>query len=365
MPFKQQSQGKSPKIFIMAGGTGGHVFPGLAVANLLRDRGWQVHWLGTATRMEAKLVPDAGYPISFIDVVGVRGNGIKRLLQAPFKIITAIVAARDILKREQPDVVLGMGGFAAGPGGIASKLCGIPLLIHEQNALAGMTNKILARLADRVLSGFPEAFAGKTAPKYIHVGNPVRAEIAAIADKTVPVEPIKLLVVGGSLGAQCLNQHIPVVLANLPQFRVLHQSGAGQLAEVEQAFQRSAVTHWQAQEFIRDMASAFDWADLVICRAGALTVAEVAAAGVAAIFVPLPHAVDDHQTQNALSLVNVQAAKLLPQPQLEKGELQPLLAGLAAEPEQLLQMGRRAKQAAKLDAGEKVAALCQSMAEAA
>ena len=339
----------SKRLLVMAGGTGGHVFPGLAVAKELKAQGWDVHWLGTSERLEAKLVPDAGFSISFIDVVGVRGNGIARLIKAPFQIIKAVFQARGVMKRFKPDVVLGMGGFASGPGGIAAWMLGIPLLLHEQNAVPGLTNRVLARFANRVLTGFDQTFEEQSGidAKYQWVGNPVRSEFYNLGDKPPHPLPLNILVVGGSLGAKVLNEEVPKALGQFEHFFVRHQTGDGHASSVEQAYRDAAISEdkWQVQSFINDMADAYKWADLVICRAGALTVAEVAASGTAAVFVPLPHAVDDHQTKNARVLSDAQAAYLLPQNVLTDNGLVPVLKNVFADPQGLLEMGKKAKQA--------------------
>ncbi len=357
-------------MLIMAGGTGGHVFPGIAVADELSKREWKIHWLGTAARMEAQIVPKAGYPISFIDVAGVRGNGFVRLAKAPFQIIKAILQARKVLKSVDPQVVLGMGGFASGPGGIAAWLRGIPVVLHEQNALPGMTNKILAKVANKVLTGFANTFPkqNEQTDKYQWVGNPVRKDFATINRKShtdlAEREHINLLIVGGSLGAKALNDGVPNSIRGLSGLNIHHQCGKGHLQAVEENYASllSANNTVQVMEFIDDMANAYQWADMVICRAGALTVAEVAMAGVPAVFVPLPHAVDDHQTKNAETLSNVGAAYLLTQNELAQNKLNTLLEKLLTSPEQLVKMGMAAKTLAKPDATKTVADICESIA---
>lgn len=357
------------RLLVMAGGTGGHVFPGLAVAAELSAQNWQIHWMGTAGRMEAQIVPQAGYPISFIDVVGVRKNGVLTLLLAPFKIIKAIIQAHKVIKEFKPHVVIGMGGFASGPGGVAAWLNGLPLILHEQNAVPGLTNKLLCRIAKKVLTGFDKTFPAqrlRDQGKYSWVGNPVRREFAEIAVKNSVDLPLKVLVIGGSLGAQVLNETLPVALANIKQVTVRHQTGAGHLDTVQQAYIQQTIEpdSYQITEFIDDMPGAYAWSDLVICRAGALTVSEVAAAGVAAIFVPLPYAVDDHQTKNAQSLVEIHAAHLLPQSELTAQKLRALLQGYVSSPETLIEMGKRAKSFAQPDAAEEVAHCCIELSEA-
>ncbi|WP_339721293.1 undecaprenyldiphospho-muramoylpentapeptide beta-N-acetylglucosaminyltransferase [uncultured Paraglaciecola sp.] len=358
------------RLLVMAGGTGGHVFPGLAVAAELAAQNWQVQWMGTAGRMEAQIVPQAGYPISFIDVVGVRKNGVLTLLMAPFKIIKAIVQAHKVIQQFKPDVVIGMGGFASGPGGVAAWLNGLPLILHEQNAVPGLTNKLLSRIAKKVLTGFDNTFPAqklKQTTKFTWVGNPVRREFAEIADRSSVKLPLNLLVIGGSLGAQVLNETLPLALVNINQVKVRHQTGAGHLDTVKQAYiqQNMDPDCYQITEFIDDIPAAYAWSDLVICRAGALTVAEVAAAGVAAIFVPLPYAVDDHQTKNAQTLVATQAAHLLPQSELTAQSLHELLQDYVLSPEKLIEMGKRAKRFARLDAAKEVAHCCIELSERA
>ncbi|MFP2770105.1 undecaprenyldiphospho-muramoylpentapeptide beta-N-acetylglucosaminyltransferase [Oceanisphaera sp. KMM 10153] len=355
---------ESRTLLVMAGGTGGHVFPGLAVADRLRAEGWDIHWLGTAERMEAQLVPKHGYPLHTIAIAGVRGNGLKRKLMAPFQILKAVCQARRILQEVKPQVVLGMGGFAAGPGGVAARLTGIPLVLHEQNAAAGMTNRLLARIAQRVLMAFPGAFAeGKNTAV---VGNPVRPEVLALPapSERISIEPrpLRLLVVGGSLGARILNEIVPVAVAKAGNVRVRHQTGKGNAETVLLAYQALGIEA-EVSDFIDDMAAAYGAADLVVCRAGALTVSEVAAAGVGALFVPLPHAVDDHQTKNARSLSDSGAALLLPQSELSAEGLAAQLQQLGDNRGQLLAMASRARALAITDAAERVAECLRAVAK--
>ncbi|MCY7294249.1 undecaprenyldiphospho-muramoylpentapeptide beta-N-acetylglucosaminyltransferase [Alteromonas sp. a30] len=367
------------RLLVMAGGTGGHIFPGIAVAKYLQNQGWDIHWLGTATRMEAQLVPKAGFAISYIDVTGVRGNGLLRLLGAPFHIAKSVFQAIAVIRQFKPNVVLGMGGFAAGPGGIAAWLLGVPVVIHEQNAVPGMTNKILSRFASRLLVGFKQAFSGHK--KAIWVGNPVRAEFAQIAEKVNQSEEsvesqntttsFNILVVGGSLGAQCLNETVPNAIEQLfadeaaVSISIRHQCGKGHQDKVTQAYTEKVGSHceWQVSEFISDMVEAYAWADVIICRAGALTVAEVAASGRCAIFVPLPHAVDDHQTLNAKSLADADAAILMPQSELMTGALPIVLKELIAAPSRINALASHAKQQAKVDAAEQVAKVCMELSK--
>ena len=265
---------------VMAGGTGGHVFPGLAVAKQLQEQGWEIRWLGTADRMEADLVPKHGIEIDFIKVKGLRGQGVKRLLAAPFQIINAIMQARTHMKRWQPDAVLGMGGYVSGPGGIAAWMSGIPVVLHEQNAVAGLTNQWLSKIAKKVFQAFPGAF-----PNAEVVGNPVREDVTQLAAPTERMQerqgPIRILVMGGSQGARILNQILPEVMAKLgDDYCIRHQAGKGSAEEVNAAYQANGVANADVTEFIDDVAEAYAWADLLVCRSGALTVSEVSAAGV-------------------------------------------------------------------------------------
>ena len=356
-----KSKQNKKTLLVMAGGTGGHVFPGLAVADELKEQGWQVSWLGTADRMEAQLVPEHGYEIDFIDIAGVRGNGLKRLLMAPIRIVKSIWQARAVLKKRQVDLVLGMGGFASGPGGIAAWTMGIPVVLHEQNAAAGLTNRILSRFSKRVLMGFSGAFQNQ---KALLVGNPVRKQLVALPGKKISPEhsPLNVLVVGGSLGAKVLNDLLPVVFSAFSdtQLNILHQSGKGHYQAVLQSYQQRRVKA-DVQEFIADMASAYDWADVVICRAGALTVAEIAVVGLPAIFVPLAHAVDDHQTKNAQYLVDQGAALLIPQKELSEEKLSDYLRTFLQNRGLLSEMSQKSKKIAITDATERVAAICKQL----
>lgn len=352
----------SNRLLVMAGGTGGHVFPGLAVAEFLKQQGWQVEWLGTADRMEAQLVPKHGFDINFIDISGVRGNGLLRLIKAPFKVLRAIWQAAKVLRSFKPDVVLGMGGYASGPGGVAAWLSGIPLVLHEQNAAPGMTNKLLALIAKRVLTAFDNAGWLEGNSKKQQVGNPVRAAFAQISEKSSLTDDLRILICGGSLGARALNQHVPEALSQLDNrhFQVWHQAGKGNSEEVLQAYEASQLNseNIKVADFIEEMMQAYEWADIVICRAGALTVSEIALAGRCAIFVPLPHAVDDHQTKNAQYLVAKDAGVLLPQSQLTSGELVTVLNKLNSERERIIQISKNARSCGERSATEKVANVC-------
>ncbi|MDI1300693.1 MAG: undecaprenyldiphospho-muramoylpentapeptide beta-N-acetylglucosaminyltransferase [bacterium] len=348
-------------VVVMAGGTGGHVFPALAVAEGLRARGVSIHWLGTRAGIEAELVPARGFPITYLDVSGVRGQGLRRLLLAPFKLVVAVVAAMKLLNSVHADVVIGLGGYVTGPGGVAARLLGKPLLIHEQNATAGFTNRMLSHLANRVLEAFPGAFA--PARKVTYVGNPVRQEIAALPVPALRYAghegALRILVLGGSQGAVALNELVPEALATLVKTQALlirHQAGKKNLEKATAKY-RALGVEAEVLPFINDMAATYDWADLVVCRAGALTVSEIAAAGVASVLIPYPHAVDDHQTENGKFLSEAGAARLFRQQDLTAetlaAELQPLLSR-----EKLLQMASAARALAKPEATGTVVAAC-------
>ncbi len=343
-------------ILIMAGGTGGHVFPALAVAEQLREGGWPVEWLGTRAGLEARVVPAAGIPVHWIRVKGLRGKGLLRQLLAPFMVLWALAQAALVIGRVRPAAVLGMGGFTTGPGGAMAWLLRRPLLIHEQNSVAGLTNRLLAPLAHPVLEAFPGSL-----PKAIHTGNPVRADIARVAFHPPDLENRRprLLVVGGSLGAAALNETVPAALARLEEAQrpeVWHQTGLKLIDAAREAYTAARV-EVRLDAFIDDMAQAYQWADLVLCRAGALTIAELAAVGVASILVPYPHAVDDHQTGNARYLVEAGAARLLPQSEMSAERLCEELA-LLNQPGRLVEMAKCARDRALPDAAKQVAAHC-------
>ncbi|MEX3072195.1 undecaprenyldiphospho-muramoylpentapeptide beta-N-acetylglucosaminyltransferase [Vibrio alginolyticus] len=351
---------KTKRLMVMAGGTGGHVFPGLAVAKQLQEQGWEIRWLGTADRMEADLVPKHGIEIDFIKVKGLRGQGVKRLLAAPFQIINAIMQARDHMKRWQPDAVLGMGGYVSGPGGIAAWLSGIPVVLHEQNAVAGLTNQWLSKIAKKVFQAFPGAF-----PKAEVVGNPVREDVIQLEEPSVRMQdrqdPIRILVMGGSQGARILNQTLPAVMANLGEtYCIRHQAGKGAAQEVQVAYQEHKVNNAEVTEFIDDVAEAYAWADLLVCRSGALTVSEVSAAGVGAIFVPFMHK-DRQQALNADHLVDCGAAKMIEQPELTVESLTQQIQQL--DRAALLEMAEQARGASKLDADKVVAQAIVALTE--
>jgi UDP-N-acetylglucosamine--N-acetylmuramyl-(pentapeptide) pyrophosphoryl-undecaprenol N-acetylglucosamine transferase len=368
----QVSTGEMKTLLVMAGGTGGHIFPGIAVADELKAQGWRIHWLGTAERMEASIVPEHGYDISFINISGLRGKKLLSMLIMPFKLLQSLVQARRVIKAVKPDVVLGMGGYASAPGGLAAWLSKIPLIVHEQNAAAGLSNRLLARIANKVCCAFPNAFDSGIDVEI--VGNPLRASIGQQSSLPTIGKDTKtnknILVVGGSLGAQILNKVMPSSFSHLAScdesFSIWHQTGAGNQEEVIASYSAHGVAtdKIKISEFIKDMATAYQWADIVICRAGALTVSELAMAATPAIFVPLPHAVDDHQTKNALYLVKCNAAKLLPQAQLNKESITTLISELFEQPETLENMAKAAYSAATTDASQRVAKLCQQLSKA-
>lgn len=351
-------------IVIMAGGTGGHIMPGLAVADELHRHGWKIVWMGNPDGMEARLVPERGYEMAWVRFGALRGKGLLRKLLLPFNLLRGFVQAWRHFGHIQPDVVLGLGGFISFPGGMMAALRGIPLVLHEQNSIAGLANRVLAGVAGRVLTGFPNVLK-----KAAWVGNPVRPAIAALpapaaryGERTARQEKLHLLIVGGSLGAQALNEVLPLGLAVLAEeFRpeIVHQAGEKHLENLRAAYERQGVAA-HVTAFIDDMAGAYAWADLVICRAGALTIAELAAAGVASILVPFPHAVDDHQTANARFLSHAGAAILLPQAELTPEQLV-LLRNLTRS--QLQEMAEKARDLAMPAATESVANVCREIAK--
>lgn len=349
------------RLMVMAGGTGGHVFPGLAVAKKLQQQGWDIRWLGTADRMEADLVPKHGIEIDFIRVKGLRGQGMARLIKAPFQIVNAIMQARRHMQAWQPDAVLGMGGYVSGPGGIAAWTLGIPVVLHEQNAVAGLTNQWLSKIARKVFQAFEGAF-----PSAPVVGNPVRADVVALPAPSQRLAerdgPVRILVMGGSQGARILNQTLPQVAGKLGDgYQIWHQAGKNNQAEVAQAYQQQGVTNAEVTEFIDDVAAAYAWADLLVCRSGALTVSEVSAAGVGAIFIPFMHK-DRQQALNADHLVECGAAKMIEQPQLTADKLVQTITEL--DRDALIEMAIQSRQAAKLDADNVVADAIIALTEA-
>lgn len=361
-------------ILIMAGGTGGHVFPALAVADYIQAQGWQVLWLGTKTGMEATLVPAKGYAITWLNFAGVRGKGWLRLVLLPVQLLFAFGQCAKAIFKLRPDVVLGMGGYAAFPGGLMAVLLARPLVIHEQNSIAGLSNRVLACMADKVLVAFPRAFTSKADKpilcrelKKAWCGNPVRAEILGLAQPQERMAQrtgnLRLLVVGGSLGASILNEVVPQALALIPVDKrpmVVHQAGKNQFDKLSEHY-RLAKVRAELKAFIEDMAAQYEWSDVVICRAGAMTVAELACVGAASILVPFPYAVDDHQTSNARFLSEERAAILLPQTELHPQKLAELLMSLTRQ--NLLQMAVEARRLGKPRATEEVAQQCMALAK--
>ena len=353
---------RQPCALIMAGGTGGHIFPGLAVAEALRERGWRVHWLGAPGSMESRLVPPRGFALETIDFGGVRGKGLKTLVFLPLRLLKAFWQALVVVRRVQPDVLVGLGGYITFPGGMMGTLAGKPLVLHEQNSVAGMANKVLAGIADRVFTAFPGVFK-----KADWVGNPLRAEFLR---QPSPAQrfagrsgPLRLLVVGGSLGAKALNDTVPQALALIPadqRPQVIHQSGEKQIDALRANYAAAGVEA-TLTPFIEDTAQAFADADLVIGRAGASTVTEIAAVGAAALFVPFPHAVDDHQTTNARFLVDAGGAWLVPQPEFTPAALAQRLQSLQRD--QLMEMATKAQNMKKTEAVAAVVAACEQLAK--
>ncbi|AVS87388.1 undecaprenyldiphospho-muramoylpentapeptide beta-N-acetylglucosaminyltransferase [Paracidovorax avenae] len=345
---------------IMAGGTGGHIFPGLAVAEELRARGWTVHWLGTPGSMESRIVPPQGFAFEPIDFSGVRGKGLATLALLPLRLLRAFWQALAVVRRVQPDVVVGLGGYVTFPGGMMAVLCGKPLVVHEQNSVAGLVNKVLAGVADRVFTAFPGALR-----KGAWVGNPLRTAFTRQADPQARFAgrsgPLRLLVVGGSLGAKALNDIVPQALALIPAERrpvVTHQSGTAQIDALRANYAAAGVEA-SLTPFIDDTATAFAEADLIVCRAGASTVTEIAAVGAAAVFVPFPHAVDDHQTANARFLADAGGGWLVQQRDLSAEALAQLLQN--TEREALLERALKAKTMQKIHATREVANACEEL----
>jgi UDP-N-acetylglucosamine--N-acetylmuramyl-(pentapeptide) pyrophosphoryl-undecaprenol N-acetylglucosamine transferase len=362
MSERKANAGAAPRtLMVMAGGTGGHIFPALSVAQYAEAQGWSIVWLGSRNAMEARIVPQHGYTMAWIRFGGLRGKGFMRAALLPLNLLIAFWQSARAIFAHRPDVVLGMGGYIAFPGGMMASLFNRPLVIHEQNSVAGLANRVLSKVADRVLAGFPDAL-----PTARWTGNPVREEIAAVADPRTRFAGrqgrLQLLVIGGSLGAAVLNDVVPAALALINESTrpaVTHQSGAAHLDKLKSAYHRAGV---QAElvPFINDMAARYATADLVICRAGASTIAELAAAGVGAMLVPFPHAVDDHQTQNARFLSERGAAVLLPQSELTPHKLAGLLSALNRD--KLVAMAVAAREAAKPDATRSVAEACMGLA---
>lgn len=330
------------KVIIAAGGTGGHVFPGVSFAKELQKRGFIVEWIGTQNGLESKIVPTANLKLHYFKVSGIRGKGIASILSAPVNITKALVQARKILRSEKADLVVGMGGYVAGPVGLAAKLMGLPLIIHEQNSIPGTTNRLLAKVANKVFCAFDCELKGA-----VVVGNPVREEIAAIYEskRNAQGQAINILIFGGSRGARTLNTRVAACVAKLVKplsLSVWHQSGAGRKEEAESSYKAEGA-EVRVDEFIGDMAEAYAWADLVICRSGALTVSELMAAGVASILFPYPYAIDDHQTQNAMQLKVVGAASVIQERDLNEESFMALLNELLSNPAKLIEQGEKAR----------------------
>lgn len=349
-------------LMVMAGGTGGHVYPAIAVADALHAQGWKIVWLATAGGMENRLIADKPYDKAMMTMQGVRGKGLMGWLTLPVKLVRAFTQARVVIGQHRPDVVLGMGGFAAFPGGVMTKLAGVPLVIHEQNSIAGLTNKVLSKLANRVLTGFPNALGDKGEM----VGNPVREVITTLPTPDQRFAEhhgvLRVLVVGGSLGAVALNTLLPQAFAQLPvntRPQIIHQAGEKQIEALKKNYAEAGVAA-DCRAFIHDMAEVYAWADLVICRAGALTVAELANVGAASILVPFPFAVDDHQTTNAAYLQQAGAALLIQQRDLDVTQLANTLKTI--DRSTCLEMARKARALARPQATQKVAEICQQLA---
>jgi len=357
------------RFLMMAGGTGGHVFPALATARALEAKGHELYWLGAMGGMEERLIADTGIPLSLIHISGLRGKGKLALILAPFRLMRALGEAFTIMRRIRPDCVVGMGGFVTGPGGLAAWLTRTPLVIHEQNAVAGMTNRILVRFSKTVLEAFPGSFGKDVITRC--TGNPVREGLATLPEPEQRMagrssehgeqeNPLRILVVGGSLGAQVFNQQLPEALAALPEQKrpqVRHQCGEMHLDAARASYKQHGVDA-DVEPFIKDMAGAYSWADIVLCRAGALTVSELCAAGIGAVLVPFPHAVDDHQTKNGQQMVNAGAAVLIPQSQLTPTVLAETLGDLANNRARVMDMAKAARTLARPDATERVVNYC-------
>jgi len=359
---------EQPCILIMAGGTGGHVFPALAIAQLLQENNIKVEWLGTSLGIEAQVVPRANIPLHYLTVSGLRGKGVLKIITAPFQLLRAMWQSWRILRQVKPDAVIGMGGYVSGPGGLVALLTRTPLMIHEQNTIKGLTNRILSYFATRVMSAFPDTFSPRVKP--LVTGNPVRADISQVP---LPEHrfaarkgPLQVLVLGGSQGAQFINQlmvDVSSILASRQLITIWHQTGDKYFQETEQKYQDAKITG-RFSPFIADMAAAYAWADIVICRAGALTIAELSAVGVGSCLIPYPFAVDDHQTHNARYLSDADAAFLFPQSELTTEILVDLLCQLAADRPRLLAMANAARALGHPQASEQVVSICREICSA-
>ncbi len=340
-------------IMIMAGGTGGHVFPALAVADYLDEKEIPLLWLGTEKGLEARVVPEAGYRLLTLSIAGIRGKGIFTILLAPFKILFAVMQAIKIMITHRPAAVLGMGGFASGPGGIAAWLMRTPVIIHEQNAVAGMTNRWLSKIATKVFEAFPNTFPEKRSAQ--HVGNPVRDSIVNLIKQIKPKSEKRILIVGGSLGAMTLNNVVPAAISLLGEKpQIWHQTGQRDLEQTKVQYKEAGIEA-RVEAFLDDIEQAYAWADFVICRAGALTISELTAAGLPAVLVPYPYAVDDHQTANAHYLADAGAAIIIQDSDLTKEKLAPVIEEWISSPELISEMSSKAKKMAVIGATEQVA----------
>lgn len=351
---------KSPHLMVMAGGTGGHVFPALAVAKELQSKGVKITWLGTKRGLESTVIPENNIDIQWVSIEGLRGKGAASLLLAPFKLLRAMWQSAVAIHRVKPDCVLGMGGFVSGPGGLVARLMGKSLIVHEQNAVAGLTNQALAKIATKVLTGFPNAEGLASSAQWL--GNPVRKDIVPNADANSDVigdGHINVLIIGGSQGAHSFNQQLPSVFSqqNNPRLSIWHQSGRDRSDDVIQAYASMKVKA-KVTEFISDMAQAYQWADLLVCRAGAMTIAECCAAGKPALLVPYPFSAGDHQIKNAQVLVNVGAGKIVMNEELSSSEMQAVLSDLLVSKQKLIEMGKLAHALHKPDALANVADVC-------
>ena len=348
------------RIIIMAGGTGGHVFPALAVAQYLATKDWDVSWIGTKRGMESRVVPAHGIEIDWLSVEGIRGKGLTTKISSLKQLLKSFWQVFKIIRKRKPNVVLGMGGYVAGPGGLVASFLGIPLVIHEQNRVPGTTNRLLVKKAVRVLEAFPGSFLAGIGATF--TGNPLRKHFLNFPEKKYWTEEsdrdFRILVVGGSLGAKILNDVIPVTAASLEHVEIKHQTGTASVESVAKKYAQLTIEA-NAIEFIEDIASAYQWADMVICRAGAMTVSEVAAAGLPAVFIPLPHAIDDHQTANARYLVDAGAGLLIAQNELNEVSL---LMAIRDIKNSIEKMSKAAMSKAKLDAAEVVANVCIEVA---
>lgn len=347
------------RLIIMAGGTGGHVYPALAVAQELMADGHEVVWIGTRKGLEGRVIPAAGIPVEWLSVSGIRGKGAMGLLKAPFMLMRALHQSWSIFRKVKPDVALGMGGFVSGPGGLVASMLGIPLILHEQNRVPGTTNRLLAKRAQVVLEAFPGSFPAKAGARL--TGNPLRKEIAALPPRSEPWDgqrPVNLLIIGGSLGAKALNETVPAALPRIQhKLNIRHQTGEAMRAATAERYAQQGLEA-EVTAFVDDMAEAYRWADIAICRAGAMTVSELAAAGLPGILVPYPHAIDDHQTQNARYLADNGAAVLLPQTDMTPESLAAALEHILTEPQRLESMAQAARLTARPEAARVVADIC-------